>query len=350
MRVCLPCLHCAARACPYTCTHLECNRQLIYGSPEHDTCASPNFYYHNNAFILRGIIEGGKFLRDVCPALCPAHAAFGAALLAEAEVFRSDLDKSLNMTVTRDPATGNVTFVPPIAKVGSQPFVSMIESTVSMYSNFRYFAELLGSDVLRPELSVALQEFRESHQGTVSGIVRWSDHLDDMPSIYYLAAALRDDRLPRFLLHLYGHMANYQARTAALAASASLPAACCWYLPACLPADCVPAYLPIYLPTSLPPYLPTSLLTYLPTSPTCLPTYTYLPTLLPTYRHCYLPTDRPTYRSTDLPTYLPSPALLPELVLTFAASATLTARLSGPRHVYRHGAAPNRCRCQRHVA
>ena len=79
-------------------------------------------------------------------------------------------------------------------------------------SNFRYYSELLGADFLSPSMSIALQEFRETHQGTVSGITRWSDHLDDMPSSYYAAAMLRDDRVPRFLLLQYGHMANYMGR------------------------------------------------------------------------------------------------------------------------------------------
>jgi hypothetical protein len=33
-----------------------------------------------------------------------------------------------------------------------------------------------------------------------------------MPSSYYFAAALRNDRVPQFLLMLYGHMANYMGR------------------------------------------------------------------------------------------------------------------------------------------
>ena len=189
------------------------SRGLVWGSPEHDTCHSPNFYYHNNAWFLRGMLEAGKFLRDVCGALpvCAALAPQGAVLLAEAARLAADLAASLALTVTLGPG-GAPLFVPPVAQAGFKPFGSMIESTLAEYSNFRYYSELLGADVLAPALSVALQEFRESHQGTVSGITRWSDHLDDMPSSYYAAAMLRDDRLPRFLLLQYGHMANYMGR------------------------------------------------------------------------------------------------------------------------------------------
>jgi hypothetical protein len=196
---------------------------MIFGSPEHDLCHSPDYYYHNNAWFVRGMTESGKFFTDLCPTHCGGkYAGFGATLTAEAARFGSDLAASLAMTVTFDGASGRPFFVPPIAKVGIAPYKSMIESTISEYSNFRFYSELLGADVLSPELSHALQDFRESTTGTVSGITRWDDHLDDMPSSYYLAASLRDDRIERFLLLQYGHMANYMGR-GTLTATEQLP-------------------------------------------------------------------------------------------------------------------------------
>jgi hypothetical protein len=132
--------------------------------------------------------------------------------LAEAAAFQADFDAAIAATVTRNATTGAIVFVPPVAVAGFAPFGSMIESTIAEYSNFRYFSELLGADVLTADASAALQDFRESTFGTVSGITRWSDHLDDMPSSYYLAASLRDDRVERFQLLLYGHSANYAGR------------------------------------------------------------------------------------------------------------------------------------------
>jgi hypothetical protein len=189
---------------------------MIYGSPEHDLCHSPDYWYHNNAWFIRGLLESGKFLRDVCatPILpCPdGYLAFGSTLLDEAVRFRADFEASLKLTVTFDAGSGRPVFIPPLAHVGIKPYASMIQDTYSEYSNFRFFSELLGADILSAEMSGALQDFRESTTGTVSGITRWSDHLDDMPSSYYLATSLRDDRIPRFLLLQYGHMANYMGR------------------------------------------------------------------------------------------------------------------------------------------
>lgn len=188
---------------------------LIYGPPEHDTCHDPGYYYHNNAWFWRGMVESAKFLRDVCgalPALCaPGLAAQAPTLLAEAARFRSDIEASLALSVTRSP-DGSPFFIPPFAVLGMQPFTSMIDGVLAEYSNFRYYAELLGADFLSPAMSAALQEFRESHTGTASGITRFDDHLDDMPSSYYMAAMLRDDRVSRALLLQYGHMANYVSR------------------------------------------------------------------------------------------------------------------------------------------
>eukprot|EP00052_Salpingoeca_macrocollata_P022678 m.197901 g.197901 ORF g.197901 m.197901 type:complete len:939 (+) comp21867_c0_seq3:48-2864(+) len=184
---------------------------LIYGAPEHDTCQVEGFYYHNNVWFVRGLLEFGKFLRDVCPEFCPQYAAYGKIYLDEAARFRADVLASLAKTVVND-QHGQPYFIPPVAQEFFKPFGTMIESVLAEYSNFRYFSELLGADILPLELSTALQNFRESTTGTVSGITRWSDHLDDMPSSYYLVTSLRDNRLQRFFLLQYGHMANYMGR------------------------------------------------------------------------------------------------------------------------------------------
>ena len=49
-------------------------------------------------------------------------------------------------------------------------------------ANFRYFSEMLSAQFLGGEIDEALNEFRESHSGTLSGMTRFRDHLDDMPA------------------------------------------------------------------------------------------------------------------------------------------------------------------------
>ena len=198
---------------------------LIYGSPEHDLCHSPDFYYHNNVWFARGMFEMGKLLTEVCPSqsICSSYVSLGATLTSEGTAFVSDIMASLKLSSSFNSSSPDVPyFISPFAKLDQAPYASMIQDTFSMYANFRFFSEFLGADILPPAWSNALQDFRENTQGTVSGITRWSDHLDDMPSSYYLAAGLRNDRIERFLLLTYGHNANYMGR-GTLTATEQLP-------------------------------------------------------------------------------------------------------------------------------
>ena len=88
----------------------------------------------------------------------------------------------------------------------------MTSGTVASYSNFRYYAEMLSAGLMDSETATALMDFRENHGGTLSGMTRYTDHLDDMPAIGYARSSLGADRIERFLLLLHGHAANYQGR------------------------------------------------------------------------------------------------------------------------------------------
>jgi hypothetical protein len=105
-----------------------------------------------------------------------------------------------------------LTFVPPVVGRGTAPFDSMVESRRSSYSNFRYYAEMLSAEFMTPEDAMRLVTFRESKGGTLSGMTRFQDHLDDMPAIGYAKADAALDRVPHFNLLLFGHIANYQSR------------------------------------------------------------------------------------------------------------------------------------------
>jgi hypothetical protein len=136
------------------------------------------------------MIEMGNFLTAICPTLCPEHTGFGQRLLEEAALFRDDFEASLYLSVVND-EHGKPFFIPPVAALNYTPFVTMTDTTVSEYSNFRYYSELLGADILPLALSTALQDFREQTGGTVSGITRWSDHLGELWPVLPLPIAPR---------------------------------------------------------------------------------------------------------------------------------------------------------------
>ena len=107
-------------------------RGLIWGPGEHDTCHSPDYYFSSSMWAWRGMVELSRWLRaaGIQPAL-------SAVLQEEASSFATDITMALDASTVRDPSTGQVLFVPPIAGVGQTPFTSMTENTESSYSNFR---------------------------------------------------------------------------------------------------------------------------------------------------------------------------------------------------------------------
>lgn len=184
---------------------------LLWGSPEHDLCRLPDYYYHNQVWYVRGMREAAQLIVDICEDLCPQYSSLGPALSTEAGAFYADIKASIQQTATYT-NTSQPYFIPHIAAKGIAPYKSMIESTLSEYSNFRFWSELLGADILPPECAVAVMNFREATTGTVSGITRWSDHLDNMPAVHYFSSALWYGRQSSFWMMQYGHMANYHGR------------------------------------------------------------------------------------------------------------------------------------------
>jgi hypothetical protein len=110
-------------------------RGLIWGSPEHDTCHEPDYYYHNQVWYVRGMIESARLFSDICADYCPELLPLVPQLMAAAEALRSDIVASLALSATFDPTTGSPVFVPPLAAVGIAPFGTStlglpVESTI----------------------------------------------------------------------------------------------------------------------------------------------------------------------------------------------------------------------------
>jgi hypothetical protein len=80
------------------------------------------------------------------------------------------------------------------------------------YANFRIFAETLLAGVLDPEYEEAIMNFRETHRGTLLGMTRFRDLLDDMPILGYGKSSLDHDRVTDFHATLAGHTMNYITR------------------------------------------------------------------------------------------------------------------------------------------
>jgi len=80
------------------------------------------------------------------------------------------------------------------------------------YAKFRIFSETLLAGILAPEYELAIMNYRESHRGTLLGMTRFRDVLDDMPILGYGAGDIRHDRTGPFHALLAGHTLNYLTR------------------------------------------------------------------------------------------------------------------------------------------
>ena len=98
-------------------------------------------------------------------------------------------------------------------------FASMSASTSSggsnqhtNYANFRIFSETLLAGILDQEYELAIMSYRESHRGTLLGMTRFRDGLDDMPILGYGKGSINHDRLGPFHRTLAGHSTGYLSR------------------------------------------------------------------------------------------------------------------------------------------
>merc|ERR1712072_468038 len=78
--------------------------------------------------------------------------------------------------------------------------------------NFRLFSETLQAGVLDQEFEEGIVNFRDTHRGTLTGMTRFRDVLDDMPILGYGWGLLSHDEVGLFHTLLAGHSANYLSR------------------------------------------------------------------------------------------------------------------------------------------
>ena len=221
---------------------------IVSGSPEHDICTAPSFFFSLNVWFVRGLTSLAQLHREY-PSLT-RNATLEAALLPAAAAWRADVRFAANFTAVRRSDGSGLFFLHPVVgsaySEASPPFDTPVvpapieggdEATcvarrtcfASMtagvagqpgggsnqntnYANFRVFPETLLAQVLDPEYELAIMSFRESHRGTLLGMTRFRDVLDDMPILGYGRASLHNDRLYSFHNSLSGHSLNYISR------------------------------------------------------------------------------------------------------------------------------------------
>lgn len=181
---------------------------LLFGAPEADTHEDTATYFHNNAWVARGLLDWAFLLENALGA--PAEAE---RVRREVAALRYRLLDAVHAVWSRNsqhwwlsPITEtriDGTFAPPVNRI--------TETWFGSYTNYRYWPELLSSGVLPHELMELVVTARLSYGGQFGGVTRFEDHLDDWPLMDYLEGLWALGRREDYELSLWGHLAFHQA-------------------------------------------------------------------------------------------------------------------------------------------
>jgi hypothetical protein len=175
---------------------------LIAGIPEADTKERIATYFHNNAWAAKGLRRWANAAADL-----GAPGEWTELLATTADGLARDTLAAIHRTWPDDPADW---WLSPQVEPAPRP-QSLTDGELASYTNYRYWPELLSSDLLPPALANRVVEARLAGGGQFCGMTRFYDHLDDWPLAGYLSALWSLGRRDDFLLSLYGHVAYHQA-------------------------------------------------------------------------------------------------------------------------------------------
>jgi len=175
---------------------------LISGVPEADTRGDTGKYFHNNAWVVKGLKQWVKLLEiaKVTPSL---------SLNTYLESI-DQLKKDTLIAISESwPSDKNNWWLPALSGSTIQPR-NMTDGREASYTNYRYWLELLSSDILPEDMANRVVNARLNGGGQFCGMTRLWDNLDDWPLTEYLYALWKLGRIKDFHLSLYGHISYHQ--------------------------------------------------------------------------------------------------------------------------------------------
>ena len=176
---------------------------LLAGVPEDDEKEKVGRYFHNNAWVSKGLLRWVS----ACERMDATPTTPAAAVAATARRLAQDTLRALDRAWPKDPDDW---WLPPQVEPLARPSC-MTGTREASYTNYRYWPELLSSDLLPRELAERVVNARLTGGGQFCGMTRFMGWLDDWPLADYLFALWRLGRKQDFLLSLYGHVAYHQA-------------------------------------------------------------------------------------------------------------------------------------------
>jgi hypothetical protein len=184
--------------------HASGNIGLVVGGPEDDRRHDPATYFHNNAWLVRGLQDWAALL----PALDADE------INAIAESLLEHLLSAIRDVWPDDPSDW---WLPPVTETSlpqsgeiKRP-ACITETTLGSYTNYRYWLELLSSGVLPRDLAERIVHARLNGGGQFLGITRIQDFLDDWPLFHWLDGLWQLGMHDDFQLSLWGHIYYSQA-------------------------------------------------------------------------------------------------------------------------------------------
>ena len=204
---------------------------LIKGNPEDDLKSwAPNYWYSGNCWVWRGLLETGKIFNKYGKRLKEYNLGkFGRELVDECEKYKKDIINSMKGSLI---TSISPSFLPPFPGY-NKPFETMLapvyyqddnkkDTYLSAYSSYRMYLEMLSSGLMDDELISTVIKYREEKKGEILGLTRIhlglkptqrkTILLDDWPIYNYLWALLDRNRIKKFLMIFYAHMAYHQSR------------------------------------------------------------------------------------------------------------------------------------------
>jgi hypothetical protein len=177
---------------------------LIAGVPEADTRKEVRRYFHNNAWVVKGLQRWA----GLCLSQRARPSTSIEVVRRVATGLQQDSLRTIEKTWPKDPSDW---WLPPHVEPAPRPARLTGAWDLASYTNYRYWPELLSSGLLPVKLANRVVQVRLSAGGQFCGMTRFADHLDDWPLTEYLNGLWSLGRKDDFLLSLYGHVAYHQA-------------------------------------------------------------------------------------------------------------------------------------------
>jgi hypothetical protein len=176
---------------------------LISGVPEADTRKDTGKYFHNNAWVVKGL----RRWADLCERQREVPTTMIPTIRKVCTTLAQDTLRAIKNTWPDDPTDWWLS-----PRVGPLTKPTRLTGTrEASYTNYRYWPELLSSGLLPRDMANRIVNARLSAGGQFCGMTRFSGHLDDWPLADYLYGLWSLGRKKDFLLSLYGHVAYHQA-------------------------------------------------------------------------------------------------------------------------------------------